>query len=91
MGRPRGLNINLNDLLAARLMADGDEITAPELGKRLKIINGYGLIDRLHRAGWVERTRLSYGPSSFCLSRRGHGVLQTTLIMIRTAVERLST
>ncbi len=75
MARPRGLNINLTDLLAARHMVDVEETTAPQLAKALHIINGYGLIDRLHRAGWVERTALNYGPSCFRLSRRGHSVL----------------
>ena len=91
MARPRGLNINLTDLRAARLLADEDEMTAPQVARSLGLCDGYGLVDRLHRAGWVDRARLDCGPSHFRLSSYGHGILQTTLVLIRGAAERLST
>ncbi len=90
MARPRGLNINFNDLLAARLLADEDEMTAPELARKIGLRDGYGLIDRLERAGWIDRCRLNFGPSHFCLSRRGHRILEATLVLINRA-ERIST
>ncbi len=90
MARPRGLNINLNDLLAARILADEEELTAPQLARKIGLRDGYGLIDRLERAGWIDRSRLDFGPSHFCLSRHGRRVLETTLVLIGRT-ERVST
>jgi hypothetical protein len=91
MARQRGLNINLTDLLAARLLADEDEMTPPQLARKLDVINGWGIMDRLERAGWVHRTRFNYGPSSFSLSRRGRDVLKITILMIRNSTEQTAT
>ncbi len=88
MARPRGLAINLNDLLAARLLADEEEMTAPQLARRIGLRDGYGLVERLERAGWVDRCRINYGPSCFCLSMHGRKILEATVVLINKSAER---
>ena len=90
MARPKGLAINFHDLLAARILADDEELTAPELARKIGLRDGYGLIDRLERAGWIDRCRLNFGPSHFCLSQNGRRIFEATLVLINRA-ERVST